>query len=142
MEYITGKKLYPGALSDDAAALFRQIWQAIRWTPCWADMTKAQIDAFGELQRACYIEACAWGEYRVQGRDTLSAIGEYQQERNRQLNELYGGVSDPLVSKWEARAAIINFRLRPWLPKARVQEAHIQHWRDIELTMLELKRGA
>jgi hypothetical protein len=85
MEYITRKQYFPGALSDAAAELLKEIWQAIRWTPCWGDMTKAQIDAFGELMRAMYIESCAWGEYRVKGRDTMSAIRQYQQERNGAL---------------------------------------------------------
>lgn len=138
MEYITRPKHYPGALSDEAAELFKVIWQAIRWTPCFAEMTKAQTDVFGELLRACYVESCAWGEYRVKGRDTISAIRQYQQERNEQLNVLYAG-SDPLITKWESRAQIINFRLRPWR-SSRVQEAHIQHWNDVQETLGELRK--
>lgn len=142
MEYITGKKLYPGALSDDAAALFKQIWQAVRWQPCYSDMTKAQIEVFGELLRACYIEACAWGEYRVKGRDIMSAIRQYQQERNEQLLTLYGGTGvDPLVAKWEARAAIKPFRLFPWLPTSRVRDAAALHWNDVQETLGELRRA-
>jgi hypothetical protein len=140
MTFTTSRKLLPGALSDDAAVLLKQIWQAVRWMPCWGDMTKAQIDAFGELQRACYIEACAWGEYRVKGRDTMSAVRQYQQERNAQLNVLYAGV-DPLVAKWEGLAGFKNYRVRPWLPTARIREAHLQLESDIKLTLNELKRA-
>lgn len=140
MNYITSKQLYPGALSDDAAALLKVIWSAIRWQPCYTDMTKAQIDAFGELLRACYIESCAWGEYRVKGRDTLSAVRQYQQERNQQLLTLYAGV-DPLVAKWEARAAIKPFRLFPWLPTARIRDAADQHWKDVMDSLDELRRA-
>lgn len=139
MEYTTSRKLYPGALSDEAAVLFADIWQSIRWTPCWGEMTKAQGDAFQELLRACYIESCAWGSYRVKGRDTLSAVRQYQQERNEELNRLYTG-SDQLVTKWEARAAIINFRLRPWMQTQRVREAHLQHWQDVQETLGELRK--
>src|ERR1700754_5133562 len=57
MEYSTTRKLYPGALSDEAAALFKVIWQAIRWTPCYAEMPRDQIAAFEELLRACYVES-------------------------------------------------------------------------------------
>jgi hypothetical protein len=51
------------------------------------------------------------------------------------------GIIDLLVTKWEARAGIKDFRMRPWLPKARIREAHLQHWEDIELSKLELKRA-
>lgn len=141
MTFTTSRKLYPGALSDDAAALLKVIWQSIRWQPCYGDMSKAQIDAFGELLRACYIEACAWGEYRVKGRDTLSAIREYQQERNAQLLTLYGGAGvDPLVAKWEAKIGIKDFRMRPWREDRRVREAHLQLEDDIKLTLSELRK--
>lgn len=141
MEYITRKQHYPGALSDAAAVLLREIYDAVIWIPCWRDMTAQQIAGFNELYPGFYVERGAWEGYRVKGRDTLAAIREYQRERNAQLNMLYS-VNDPLITKWEARATIINFRLRPWMERVRVREAHLQHWQDVELSKLELKRGA
>lgn len=139
MEYITGKKYLPGALSDDAAALLKVIWQAGIWFPEWREMNRCQLDAFAELQRAAYIESTAYYGYRVKGRDCMAAVRQYQQERNAQLNTLYAGV-DPLVAKWEARTAIIDFRLRPWSERVRVREAHLLLEDDIKLTLSELRK--
>lgn len=141
MEYITRKPHYPGALSDEAAVLLREIYDAVIWIPCWRDMTAAQIAGFNELYPGFYVERGAWEGYRVKGRDNLAAIREYQRERNAALHKLYAGVADPMVAKWEARAAIKLFRMSPWLPTARVREAHKLHWQDCMDSLDELRRA-
>lgn len=82
MEYITRPMHYPGALSDTAASLLRCIYDAGVWFPEWREMTRCQIDAFAELQRAAYIEATAFFGYRVKGRDTILAARQHANRRN------------------------------------------------------------
>lgn len=83
MIYSTSRKLYPGALSDDAAALFRHIYDAGIWFPEWRYVGRGWIDAFAELQRAEYIESTAYYGYRVKGRDCMAAARQHVAQRNK-----------------------------------------------------------
>ncbi len=47
---------------------------------------------------------------------------------------------EKIVEKYTNKYTVINFRLRPWLQKARVQEAHNQHWQDVQQTLSELRK--
>ena len=37
-----------------------------------------------------------------------------------------------IVEKYTVRYTVIDFRLRPWLETTRVDDAHIQHWNDVQ----------
>lgn len=142
MEYLTSQNHYPGALSDHAAALLRTIAATGVWQPDYSDMTRLQIVALEQLIRAGYIQPAAYGQYRARGVDTfgersypLVALRQQQDARNRELNTLYSG-QDQLVALWEAKATIIDFRLRPWRLSL-VNEAHNQLELDIEAARAE-----
>ncbi len=137
MEYITR----PHVLSAAAATLLQHITNERVWMPVWADITKEQIDAFGELQRACLVESCASFSYRAKGASYVDTVlRAHVQQRNQELFVLYAGV-DPLVAKYEGRYGFKGFRQYPWLATARVREAHLQHWQDVQETKDELKRA-
>lgn len=136
MEYLTSQAHYPGALSDDAAALLKTIIAAGAYQPDYATMNRAQLDGLGQLIHIGYIQSCSWWQYRARGVDPLVSIKAQQDTRNRELNRLYSG-QDQLVAKWEAKAAIKDFRMRPWLPTSRVNYIHVQLERDIELALAE-----
>jgi hypothetical protein len=139
MEYITRPKHYfPGALSDDAAELLKKIYEAGVYFPSWIDMGHAEIAAFNELMPGNYVESCAFYGYRVKGTSYVDTVLSRVHDRNAQLYVLYAG-TDSLIAKWEARAQIINFRLRPWR-SSRVQEAHLQHWQDVQDSLDELRK--
>lgn len=141
MEYITRPKYYfPGALSDEAAELLKKIYADGVYFPDWLTMSKAEIATFDELMPGNYVESCAFRGYRVKGTSYVDTVLKRVHDRNAQLYVLYAG-TDSLIAKWEARAQIINFRLRPWR-SSRVQEAHIQHWNDVQETLSELRRIA
>lgn len=55
-------------------------------------------------------------------------------------NSPYTG-DERLIEKWTARATIINFRLRPWLPTARVRAAQLQLESDIAQSLVEIRGG-
>lgn len=143
MEYITHPKHFPGALSDAAAKLLKEIYETGVYFPSWIDMSHAEIAAFNELMPGYYVESCAFRGYRVKGTSyvdsVLSRVKERVSQRNQELFVLYAGV-DPLVAKWEARAAIKPFRMTPWLPNARVRDAHLLHWQDVQETLGELRK--
>ncbi len=135
MTYTTSQAHYPGALSTDAVILLKCFEASASWQPEFSQMNRAQIDGLAQLTRAGYVEARAWWQYRAQGGDTLATIKSRQDARNRELNVLYGG-QDPLVTLWEAKAQILDWRLRPWRLSL-VNEAHNQHMLDCQLALTE-----
>ncbi len=59
---------YPGALSDEAAALLQCMYSVNIWIPDFRTMSKAQIDGLAQLIHVRYIISSAWWGYRTAGR--------------------------------------------------------------------------
>lgn len=64
MEYIT-VQLYPGALTDTAAAILRTISRLGVWVDAPADLNHDQLRALLALRNAGYIEYAAYGGYKI-----------------------------------------------------------------------------
>lgn len=142
MIYITSTQHFPRALSCEAAALLTSIRQVGLWMPDYRCLSRAQVDGLAQLIRAGYIESAAWWQYRARGGKALATVDSIDGLKAflHALNSVaYSKMAceDRLVEKWTAKATISDFRLRPWLPTARVNEAHNQHMLDCEQALLE-----
>lgn len=68
MDYITAKQPhFPGALTDDAVALFRTIQADYMWIPDARQMSKAQMDVLHLLVKSGYIVSSGWYGFKARG---------------------------------------------------------------------------
>ncbi len=101
---------FPGALSDDAVALFRVIQRDYMWIPDVRQMSKAQMEALHLLVKSGYIVSSGWYGFRARnsGLTGYSVPTPAQKDDLREVVSIAIGGRSALVEMSDGRKLLFK----------------------------------